>query len=221
MLIATFLMTGCEGKGALNLPEEEMKQLNSAGNDTFHQAKKAFGNTGSADSPSVRKFYVYADNGYFKNHFVPSGWMGDYGDLKMNENWKDHPYSRRSCIRIDYSASKKQGAGWAGVYWQDPVNNWGNLSGGYDLTGAKELTFYARGEKGGEIIAEFKIGGLQGVFSDTTSVSIGPIFLTVEWKKYTINLKGEDLSHIIGGFAFVMSEMENPGGATFYLDDIA
>ena len=105
------------------------------------------------------------------------------------------------------------GAGWAGVCWQEPANNWGTLPGGYDLTGAKELVFYARGEKGGEIIAEFKIGGIQGEFSDSTSVSIGPIVLTPEWKEYRIKLKDEDLSHIIGGFTFVLSGMENPDGA--------
>jgi hypothetical protein len=121
---------------------------------------------------------------------------------------------------VVYSAQKKQGAGWAGIYWQDPPNNWGNAKGGYDLTGAKKLTFYAKGEKGGEVVAEFKIGGMRGEYSDSTSVSIGPVTLTPEWKQYEIDLKNEDLSLVIGGFSFVISAMENPNGATFYLDEI-
>lgn len=146
--------------------------------------------------------------------------MGDYGDMKCDEGWTKDACSRKTCIRIGYSAKKAQGAGWAGMYWQEPANNWGNVPGGFDLTGAKRLTFWVKGEKGGEVIAEFKIGGIQGEFSDSTSVSIGPVVLTPEWKQYTIDLKTENLSRIIGGFAFVLNAAENPDGAVFYLDDI-
>ena len=216
LALTVFLIAGCGGTESLDLPEKEMKQL---------EAKSQKSDTVSGKGKPVtlasgKRFYVYAERGYFKNHFVPSGWMGGYSDLKFNEGWKENPRSRRTCIRVDYSAERKQGAGWAGIYWQEPANNWGNLSGGYDLTGAKALTFYARGENGGEIITEFKMGGIQGEFSDSTSVSIGPIVLTPEWNEYTIDLADEDLSRVIGGFAFVVSEMENPDGATFYLDEI-
>ncbi len=214
-------LTGCgEGKDTLNLPEGEMKQLNSAGKTGFSGSKKAFAEKKPSEAQASKKFYVYADRGYFKNHFVPSGWMGDHGDINFNDGCRENPYSRRTCIRINYSAKRKQGAGWAGIYWQGPANNWGNIPGGYDLTGAEKLSFYARGEKGGEVITEFKMGGIQGEFSDSTSASIGPVVLTPEWEKYTIDLKNEDLSHVIGGFAFVVSEMENPDGAVFCIDEI-
>lgn len=147
--------------------------------------------------------------------------MGDFGDVNINDGYKTDPYSRRSCMRVSYTALRKQGAGWAGVYWQEPANNWGNVPGGFDLTGRKKLSFYAKGEKGGEVITEFKMGGIQGVYSDSTSMSIGPIVLTPDWQKYVIDLEGEDLSNVIGGFAFIISDMENPDGAIFYIDEIA
>lgn len=224
VLCIVLTMAGCgERKSVLNLPEQESKQLIAAGGVAPVKVEEAAIKGARAAEPTgeFKKFYIYADQGYFKNHYVPSGWMGDYGDVKLNDASPDKPYSRKTCIKITYTAEKKQGAGWAGIYWQDPANNWGNLKGGYDLTGAKKLTFWARGETGKEIIGEFKIGGINGEHSDTASLSIGPIALTPEWKEYTIDLKDEDLSLIIGGFSFVISSMDNPEGATFYLDDIA
>jgi predicted small lipoprotein YifL len=227
--LLTFVsLAGCgEKKSELDLPDQEARQLKAAERAPAPVAgkpEKAEEDTGAKPANKggeFKKFYVYADQGYFKNHYIPSGWMGDYGDLKYNDAWSDRPYSRKSSIKIVYNAQKKQGAGWAGIYWQDPANNWGNMKGGYDITGAKKLTFWARGDKGGEIITEFKIGGINGEHSDTASASIGPVTLGTDWKEYTIDLKNEDLSVVIGGFAFVISSMENPNGATFYLDDIA
>lgn len=164
-------------------------------------------------------FYVYKDRVSRGNHYIPSGWMGDYGDLKINENYKTNPYSGKTCIRIAYTARKSQGAGWAGIYWQNPANNWGTVKGGYDLRGAKELVFYARGEKGGEV-AEFKMGGIQGEYSDTDMATTGPVTLSKRWKKYAIDLKDLDLSYISGGFCWVASSQDNPDGCTIYLDEV-
>jgi hypothetical protein len=225
--LSILVVTGCGKKAdetSLNLPEQESKQLKAAENtvpkdiDASPTGKKEGGAT---EPGAFRKFYVYADQGYFKNHYIPSGWMGDTGDIKIADAWPKNPYSRKTCMKITYTAEKKQGAGWTGIYWQDPANNWGNLKGGYDLTGATKLTFWAKGEKGGEVISEFKMGGIRGEISDSASVNIGPVTLTPEWKEYTIDLKNEDLSLIIGGFSFVISSMENPEGATFYIDEIA
>ena len=111
-------------------------------------------------------------------------------------------------------------SGWMGIFWQQPANNWGEKKGGFNLTGAKKLTFWARGAQGGEKIAEFKMGGITGEYSDTDSVTMGPIELTKEWKQYTLDLSGKDLSNIIGGFCFAMSKEDNPNGCIFYIDDI-
>ncbi len=165
-------------------------------------------------------FAVYTDKRSVNNHYVPSGYMGDWGDIKMDEASEENPHSGDTCIRFEYTAKASQGARWAGVYWLNPANNWGLLDGGYDLSKAKKLTFWARGEKGGERIEQFKVGGVQGKYSDSDAADIGPIVLTTEWKQYTIDLSGKDMSYIIGGFCWVTNADVNPEGAVFYLDDV-
>ena len=34
-------------------------------------------------------FYIFTERGSRLNHYIPSGWMGDYGDLKFNQGWKE------------------------------------------------------------------------------------------------------------------------------------
>ncbi len=165
-------------------------------------------------------FFIYSDRSSAKNHFIPSGWMGDYGDLRYEGASKEDPYLGDSSIKITYSGKKTQGSGWAGIFWQNPANNWGNVDAGYDLSKASSLTFWAKGVKGGERIEEFKVGGIMGEFSDSDSAVIGPVILNKEWTKYTIDLKGKDMSYIIGGFCWSANVDNNPEGAIFYLDEI-
>lgn len=164
-------------------------------------------------------FFVYADAMNRSNHFIPSGWMGDYGDIKYSDKWATNPKNGKSCIQIKYTAEKKQSAGWGGIYWQNPANNWGNMKGGYDLTGAKQLSFWVRGEKGGEL-AEFKLGGIAGEYPDSMVGTTGPVELTKDWQQFAIDLDGEDLTYINGGFCVVFASDSNPDGMTFYIDDI-
>jgi hypothetical protein len=123
-------------------------------------------------------------------------------------------------VRVDYTNDASQGARWAGVYWQNPPNNWGDVPGGYDLTGAKRLVFWAKGEVGGEYISEFKMGGISGAYADSDIAGIGPVQLSSEWKQYVIDLGGKDLSSISGGFVWAANLDKNPDGLSFYLDDI-
>jgi hypothetical protein len=165
-------------------------------------------------------FYVYSDKRKSGNHFIPSGWMGDYSDIHFNDASTENPHSGDTCIKITYSPRSPQGSGWVGMYWQTPANNWGDRPGGFDLTGKRRLTFWARGAKGGEVIAEFKMGGIGGQNGDSDSVSTGSIVLSKEWQKYTVGLADRDLHHIIGGFCWSATRDSNPNGMTFYLDDI-
>jgi hypothetical protein len=167
-----------------------------------------------------KEFWVYKDRNNRENHFIPSGWMGDYGDIKLNDQSVDNPYSGTTCIQFVYTAKKSQAQGWAGVYWQNPPNNWGSKKGGFDLTGMTKITFWGRGAKGGEILQKFVIGGIKGTYPDSAEVEFGPVELTDIWKQYTINLVGKDLSYISGGFCWVTTADLNPDGMTFYLDDI-
>jgi len=166
-----------------------------------------------------RTFYVYLDEANPENHYNPSGWLGDY-DAIRRITWDVNPHSGKDCLRFRYTGRTTQGAGWVGVYWLNPVNNWGGEKGGFNLTGAKKLTFWARGENGGEHIVRFGIGGVSGQYSDSCKVEIDSIVLTKKWKKYTIDLIGKNLSYISGGFYWMTDKNSNPEGAIIYLDDI-
>ena len=152
--------------------------------------------------PANKAFSVYADRQSSDNHYIPSGFMGDYGDIKLNDQSADNPHAGSTCIQFVYSAKKSQGQGWAGVYWQNPANNWGSKKGGFDLTGMTKLSFWARGQKGAEILQKVKIGGMGGTYPDTAEIESGPIELSDSWKEYTVNLAGKDISYISGGFAW-------------------
>lgn len=157
---------------------------------------------------------------------VPSGWMGDgeFGEkhIQLFEAWKEAPHSDSICIKVTYEPGPKK---WAGVYWQNEPDNWGDKPG-WDLAAAgyTRITFWAKGKNGGEVV-EFKAGGIAAPgkkYKDSFEVTARPrkIVLTNEWKQYAISLDQQDLSSVIGVFCWVASATANPTGLTFYLDDI-
>lgn len=165
-------------------------------------------------------FYVYANKASPGNHFLPSGWMGDADDLTLDAGNTEHPREGATCIKIRYSAVGSKSHQWAGLFWQERFNEWAGRPSGYDLSRMKRLAFWARGEKGGEVINQFKVGGVIGSHRDSGSAQIGPVTLGRDWKLYTIDLSKADLSRIVGGFSFALAFMDNPSGADFYLDEI-
>ncbi len=167
-------------------------------------------------------FYVYKDKNS-KNRFTPSGYMPDGQCLSVDDGWQYDVKEGKTCLRIVYDVvCSEEGRKWTGVYWQNPADNWGARKGGYNLTGATRLVFWAKGEMGGERLEEFRVGGLGANqnYPDSDTVSIGPVILTKQWKEYTIDLRGKDLSYISGGFEWVANVDGNPHHCTFYLDDI-
>lgn len=173
--------------------------------------------------PAPMPFPVYTDGGDLANHYIPSGYMGDYSAIKMDQYWAGDPHRRATCIKVVYSGAAPEGAGWAGVYWLDPVDNWGTVPGptGYDLSQATKLTFWVRGQTGVEHI-QFLAGGIVGAHGDSLqpAAKTPVITLPTTWQQVTIPLAKANLTHIIGGFGWVASAQDNPAGATFYLDDI-
>lgn len=167
--------------------------------------------------PQKLPFSIYSDNA---DHFIPSGYMGDTSDIVIISSCKQKPAQGEKCMKVKYSAKAAQGANWAGVFWQDPANNWGTVKGaGYNLTGAKKVKFFARGDKGGESI-EFKAGGISGEHPDTFKADAPIITLTAEWQELEIDLTEQDLNTVIGGFCFALAKDKNPEGCVFYLDNI-
>jgi hypothetical protein len=167
-----------------------------------------------------QKVYVYHDAGYKGNNYIPSGYMGDYSNVRIQHRSYEKPRKGKTCMKIVIYKNKNIEK-WCGVYWQYPVNNWGTEPNtAIDVRGAKKLTFYARGHNGGEIIDTFKLGGIKGDYSDTAEAETGMIRLSKKWKKYKIDLRDCDLSHIIGGFCFVITNSDNPKKIIFYMDEV-
>ena len=79
------------------------------------------------------------------------------------------------------------------------------------------LAFWAKGDQGEEII-EFKIGAVD--IPPIPGRSLGKVTLARDWKPYEIDLEGMDLTNAVGLFLWVASDVDNPQGAVFYLDDI-
>lgn len=158
------------------------------------------------------------------NNFYPSGYMGDgegenrkgTDPIDLNDQWTQNCHSDPTCIRIVYHPTSNK---WAGVYWQYPDSNWGDEPG-RKILGAKKLVFWARGDRGNEVVS-FKVGGInKKKYKDSLEKSLGPLKLATEWQYHEIDLSDADTSSIIGAFAWVASAKGNPDGLTFYLEGI-
>ncbi|HNV23460.1 MAG TPA: hypothetical protein PLH56_02800 [Candidatus Omnitrophota bacterium] len=200
------------------LIEEKESSINNnvQENFSFEQHEQ-----GIIPQATFKPFYVYKEKTSFENHYIPSGFMPDGKCLSLQDGWMLNCHSGETCIKIIYDiACSNNDQRWSGIYWLNPPNNWGNRKGGFNLTGAQKLVFWAKGEKGGEQIEEFIVGGIMGDFSDSAKITMGPVILTNEWREYTIDLRGRNLSYISGGFGWATNTRVNPETCIFYLDDI-
>jgi hypothetical protein len=160
-------------------------------------------------------FVIYSENGN-KETYSPTGRMGNKGDLQFDTGWDLDPHSGSTCLYIRYASSED----WVTAAWQNPGNNWGEFAGGYNLSKAKRLTFWAKGEAGTEKV-EFMVGMEQAqsaVSRDSLRATTGIIRLKKEWKKYDIPLEDLDRTRLITGFLFRIEGQGKP--VVFCLDDI-
>ncbi|HJT33283.1 MAG TPA: glycoside hydrolase family 2 TIM barrel-domain containing protein [Pirellulales bacterium] len=147
--------------------------------------------------------------------FVPTGWMGDTKHISLTEDCATQPHGGRTCLRAEFKAAD----GWGGVVWQHPAGNWGDKPGGWNLGGAKRLTFWARGERGDEVVSiQFGLLGADKRYHDSGKGEIPKARLSNEWQQFTIDVSQCDLSRIITGFAWVVAGQGKP--VVFYLDDV-
>ena len=183
---------------------------------------------------------VYQDFAQTENNFTQKAkiWGENASLVKdLDENWQTNPYSGSSCIRCDIATKGTDWGGWmflngylpAGET-QPKLNTGDQPNAGMNLTGATELSFYARGEQGGECVEFFTCGF--GYNGDDGSIieqypdsegkhSLGFVSLSKDWHAYTIPLDYADLSYICCGFGFVCSGNESGDAENvFYLDDI-
>jgi hypothetical protein len=159
-------------------------------------------------------FTLYADAGQ-PLPFIPSGWMGNTGAMKLDVNSTISPHLGSTCIRWDYTG----GDGWGSIAWQSPEGDWGDKPGGYDFSGAKKLVVWARGAVGGEQVS-FAMGLIKSdkKYYDTAIIPPVKTSLTTSWQKIEIPLDGKDLRRIKVGLVMTVTTQGQP--ATVYLDDI-
>ena len=158
---------------------------------------------------------VYDEAGREKPAYFPTGWMGNAKAIKMDERSTVKPHGGKTCLRFDYQDKGE----WGGVVWQDPANDWGDQPGGWDLSGATHLTFWARGDKGGETVTFlFGLLGSDKTYPDTAQGKLADVKLSDAWQQFRIPLAGKDLTRVKTGFAWTVAGSGRP--ITFFLDDI-
>jgi hypothetical protein len=157
-------------------------------------------------------FYVYKDGEDIP--YTPSGHMGNYKFINTDLNNNEQVHNGKTSIKISYNSDHD----WYGLAFVDPPNDWGEMLGGYDITGAKKFSFWARSNKKNvKATVGFGLIKKDKPFPDTAKKSI-EIKLSPRWKKYKINLKKLDLSCIRSGFVLFSS---NRGlQQDIYIDDI-
>ena len=187
-----------------------------------------------------QNIYVYRDFGDTENHYTQKALMAGMDESMvhdMNENWQEGSYSGSSCIRCEQITREGDWGGWLFLngYLPEGSNvpelNDGTVDGqGLDLSGAQRLTFYARGDKGGEQVEFFTCGfGYNSEWNvpvvefpdSSTKRSTGIVTLTREWTQFSIDLNSADLSSIVCGFGYVLKgNALGNGEKVFYLDEI-
>ena len=146
--------------------------------------------------------------------YAHSGWMGNHENLKFEIISKEYPKIGEECTKVSY----KLGTGWAGIVWQHPPNDWGDRPGGFDLSGAEELSFWARGEKGGEkITAGIGLIEEDKLYHDTFKKNLN-LTLMNKWVRYQIDLTEADLSRVKTPFYFSAGAVDQP--FSFFLDEV-
>jgi hypothetical protein len=198
--------------------EEELANTQIGRDPGFVWQERSFLDPGNPEDPAPVvdvPFIVYADEG-MKETYAATGRLGNHNDLQFEMGWDLAPHSGFTCIYVRYDDE----GDWVTVAWQHPGHNWGDYAGGFDLSKATQLTFWAKGETGREMV-EFMVGMEQSqnaVCRDSLRATTGIMRLHKEWKKYSLSLADLDRSRILTGFLFRIEGQGKP--VVFCLDDI-
>jgi hypothetical protein len=104
---------------------------------------------------------------------------------------------------------------YAGVYWQYPDKSYGAVAGKAIPAGAKSVSFWAWGGKGGEAVKFFA-----GVPIDGFNVQIGPITLTTTPTQYYLNLQNVTYTNVAAPFGWATNTQSSGGSTVINIDDI-
>ncbi|MCE9559863.1 MAG: hypothetical protein K8R88_13050 [Armatimonadetes bacterium] len=147
--------------------------------------------------------------------FIASGWIGNTKAMALKLDSKSNPHSGSTCTEITFTGKDD----WGGIIWQYPANDWGDLPDCMDLSGAKSLSFWLRGELGGEEVSvNFGLLGKDKKFPDSATGALANIKLTQGWTQHKINLAGKDLSKIKTAYGFTVATKQN--AVKFFIDDV-
>ncbi|MCR5520743.1 MAG: hypothetical protein K6F44_02395 [Lachnospiraceae bacterium] len=202
--------------------------------------EKALAVLGRKLDEQFERIYVYTDHGDTENHFTQKAKLAGYdGELvkDMDENYGSDPATGSSCIRCHViTESPNSFGGWLFLngYMTDTgegpfLNNGTSTGQSVDLKGAKDLSFMAKGEKGGETVEFYTCGfGYDGAtgrrtteYADSAKKQSTTVTLTKEWKTYHIDLKAENLCKVTLGFGFTLyGNLSGDSDNIFYIDDI-
>jgi hypothetical protein len=189
-------------------------------------ASQGGGDDAGAGAPLALPFYV-------SDQFIPSGFMNDPTGITITTGANGSPACPTRapsagglCYVVAWDTTTN--AAWAGVYWQYPANNWGTEPGLSIAAGATQVSFYAQGAAGGEVLT-FKSGGINdplvaatGSYGDNYEVSSPSVTLTTTWTQYTISLQGATYPDgVLGAFVWVATATNGTNNnIKFYIDDL-
>lgn len=157
---------------------------------------------------------VHGDDMLTTQPYIPSGYMGNHAAIKINEASTVQPHQGATCLEVSYNTP----GAWGGVVWQSPANDWGDQEGGYDLGEADQLSFWARGAKGGEKVKfGFGLIGRDKPYYDTGKAET-EVTLTTDWQEFTLPVGDKNMGRIKSGFYWSLAGQGQP--IKFYLDDI-
>jgi hypothetical protein len=192
-------------------------------NDTFNNVGIATTSISVIDKRAARRkflvpkaelpFYVYQDNENLP--YVLSAYMGDYETIKVDLNNTATVKTGGTAIKIEFKGKNE----WYGLGFVDPANDWGDILGGYDISGAETFSFWAKASYD-NLTAEIGFGLIEEgdkPFYDS-SKKLVELTLTDKWEKYTINTKRLDLTSIRSGFVIFASGQGM--SHSIYLDEI-
>ncbi|NNC51109.1 MAG: hypothetical protein HKO01_11290 [Flaviramulus sp.] len=157
-------------------------------------------------------FYVYNDGE--NDPYYATAFMGNYKAMAVDNKYTGDVYSGKAALKISYNQSHD----WYGLGVVNPANDWGEILGGFDISGANTFSFWAKANKK-KVVATIGFGliGKDKPFPDTAKESI-EVKLTTKWKKYTIDVSKLDLSCIRSGLTIFSSSYGS--GQIIFIDQV-
>lgn len=132
-------------------------------------------------------------------------------------NWVKHVDGANVDGRVCEQFSVTLISGWGGGVWEYQPDAGDSAKVGLNLSGAKKLTFFARGAHGGETVT-FSYGVSNSRVNVNSATDTKKIVLTPKWREYSFDLNGRNLSLIRNGFSWWTTTGHQP--VVFYIDDV-